>query len=409
MNKQSFKILHTADWHIGRTLYGKNRYEEFEAFLDWLTATIQRENIDALLMAGDVFDTGTPSNRAQALYYRFLCRAAASCCRHIVVIGGNHDSPSFLDAPKEILRAINVHVVGAMTEDPADEVIVLRDMHNIPEAIVCAVPYLRDKDIRSVEPGESITDKNRKLVEGLQKHYHDVCDLAEGQQQELGAVPLIAMGHLFAAGGKTMEGDGVRDLYVGSLAYIGKEDFPASINYFALGHLHVPQCVGGAAHIRYSGSPIPMGFGEADQEKKVVIVTFEGKNPIIQEKAIPCFQALKRFTGTLEELLEKITALKNQGSSAWLEIEYTGAEIIGDLQERLYQAVEGSLMEIRRIKHRRTVEKSLLKAHEEETLDDLNEDLVFMRCLQACDVPEEERAELIQSYQEIVQSLRETL
>ncbi|MEE4297627.1 MAG: exonuclease subunit SbcD, partial [Wenzhouxiangella sp.] len=84
------RVLHTSDWHIGRTLYGRKRYEEFEAFLTWLTETIQQNEIDALLVAGDVFDTSAPSNRAQELYYRFLCRVAASPCRHVVVIAGNH-------------------------------------------------------------------------------------------------------------------------------------------------------------------------------------------------------------------------------------------------------------------------------------------------------------------------------
>ena len=93
------RLLHTSDWHLGRTLYGRKRYEEFGAFLDWLAETIRRDEIDVLLVAGDVFDNSAPSHRAQELYYRFLCRAAASC-RHIVVAAGNHDSSSFLDAPK---------------------------------------------------------------------------------------------------------------------------------------------------------------------------------------------------------------------------------------------------------------------------------------------------------------------
>ena len=170
------RFLHTSDWHLGRSLYGRKRYNEFSAFLDWLIQTIQEEKVDALLLAGDVFDTSTPSNRAQELYYRFLCRVAASCCRHVVVVAGNHDSPSFLNAPKELLRALNVYVVGSMTEALADEVFVLH-ADDKPEAIVCAVPYLRDKDIRTVEPGETIDDKKTKLVEGLKNHYTDVSQL----------------------------------------------------------------------------------------------------------------------------------------------------------------------------------------------------------------------------------------
>ncbi|MCR5220085.1 MAG: exonuclease subunit SbcD, partial [bacterium] len=116
------RILHTSDWHIGRTLYGNKRYEEFAVFFDWLAKTIDERGIEALLVAGDIFDTGTPSNRAQELYYRFLMQVAASRCRHIVLVAGNHDSPSFLDAPQALLKAIRIHVVGSMRANPEEEV-----------------------------------------------------------------------------------------------------------------------------------------------------------------------------------------------------------------------------------------------------------------------------------------------
>ena len=180
------KILHTSDWHLGRSLYGRKRYREFSDFLAWLAELIRQQKIDGLLVAGDIFDTATPSNRAQELYYRFLCNVAGSCCRHVVVIGGNHDSPSFLNAPKELLRALNVHVVGSMTGNPEDEVLVLKDKQNHPEAIVCAVPYLRDRDIRTALAGETVEDKSAKLIEGLRIHYAEVCTVAEQKQKELG-------------------------------------------------------------------------------------------------------------------------------------------------------------------------------------------------------------------------------
>lgn len=471
------KILHTADWHLGRTLYGRKRYEEFTAFLDWLTQTIDDEKVDVLLIAGDIFDTSTPSNRAQELYYRFLCRVAASCCRHVVVIGGNHDSPSFLNAPKELLRALNVHVVGSMPDDLADEVILLKsnqqvtlnessadytDEHRLREkqemgenldiaqmdadhveAIICAVPYLRDKDIRRVEPGETIDDKNRKLVEGLKSHYEEVVSIAEEKRNNLREsaqsadqyIPIIAMGHLFTADGKTVEGDGVRELYVGSLAHVGAEVFPSSIDYLALGHLHVPQVVGNAEHIRYSGSPIPMGYGEATQEKKVVMVEFspqvtqkklsadyaDGRkleNPKkeicgnlcyrrITEKNIPCFQKLVRIVGSLDDILAKLQELKKEESSAWLEIEYTGNDVMGNLRERLDEAMADSAMEIRRIKNQRVMELVIMTAANNETLDDLSSEDVFIRCLDAFEVPEEEREELTVSYSEINKELLE--
>ncbi|MCI5164261.1 MAG: exonuclease subunit SbcD, partial [Candidatus Electrothrix sp. AX5] len=121
MQFPALRILHTSDWHIGRTLYGRHRYDEFAAFFDWLYNTIVEQQVDILLVAGDIFHTTTPSNRAQQLYYDFLCRVAASSCRHLVVTAGNHDSPTFLSAPRELLRALNIHVIATLPSSLAEE------------------------------------------------------------------------------------------------------------------------------------------------------------------------------------------------------------------------------------------------------------------------------------------------
>jgi exonuclease SbcD len=214
------------------------------------------------------------------------------------------------------------------------------------------------------------------------------------------------MGHLFAAGGKTMDGDGVRELYVGSLAHVGNDIFPDCIDYVALGHLHVPQQVGGSEHIRYSGSPIAMGYGEAKQEKKVILVEFKNRTPQIQECIVPCFQALERLTGTMDEITDRIAQLKSEESYAWLEIEYTGKEIVGELLNlSCYEAIAETNMEIRRIKNKRTVERLISQLGEDETLDDLDMNDVFIRCLDSYEVLSDERPELIQSYKEIIASL----
>ena len=402
------KILHTSDWHIGRTLYGRKRYEEFEAFMSWLAETIQQNEIDALLVAGDVFDTSAPSNRAQELYYRFLCRVAASSCRHIVVVAGNHDSPSFLNAPKELLKALDVHVVGSSTASPEDEVLVLRNDQDTPELIVCAVPYLRDRDIRVAEAGESVEDKERKLIEGIRTHYAAVAALAEQKREELGAdIPIVGTGHLFTAGGQTVDGDGVRELYVGSLAHVTAGIFPGCFNYLALGHLHVPQKVNGSETIRYSGSPLPMGFGEAKQQKSVCQVEFHSTAASIQLIDIPVFQKLERVKGDWEGISNRIIELSATDSQGWLEVIYDGTEVIGDLRERLEAAISGTQMEILRIKNNRIIERVLRQIHEEETLDDLNVNDVFERCLAVHDVSEEQRPELLRAYQETVSSLYE--
>jgi len=402
------RLLHTSDWHIGRTLYGRKRYEEFEAFLTWLAETIQQNQINALLVAGDVFDTSSPSNRAQELYYRFLCRVAASSCRHIVVVAGNHDSPSFLNAPKELLKALDVHVVGSSTESPEDEVLVLRNEQDAPELIVCAVPYLRDRDIRMAEAGESVEDKERKLIDGIRTHYAAVAALAEQKREELGVdIPIVGTGHLFTAGGQTVDGDGVRELYVGSLAHVTAGIFPACFNYLALGHLHVPQEVNGSKTIRYSGSPLPMGFGEAKQQKSVCQVEFHSTAASVQLIDVPIFQKLERVKGDWEGISNRIIELSATDSQGWLEVIYDGTEVIGDLRERLEAAISGTQMEILRIKNNRIIERVLGQIHEEETLDDLNVNDVFERCLAVHDVPEEQRPELLRAYQETVSSLYE--
>lgn len=402
------RVLHTSDWHIGRTLYGRKRYEEFESFLTWLAEKIQENSIDVLLVAGDVFDTSTPTNRAQELYYRFLCQVIDSPCRHIIVIAGNHDSPSFLNAPRTLLKALDVHVVGSSTETLEDEVLVLRNHQDIPELIVCAVPYLRDKDIRLAEAGESIEDKERKLIEGIRTHYAAVAALAEQKLKELGTeIPIVAMGHMFTAGGQTVDGDGVRELYVGSLAHVTAEIFPACFNYLALGHLHVPQKVNGKETIRYSGSPLPMGFGEALQQKSVCQIDFDGTTATVQLIEIPVFQKLERVKGDWNRISGRILELSAADSHCWIELIYEGDEIIGDLRERLEAAISGTQMEILRIKNNRIIDRVLRQIHEEEALNELNVNDMFEQCLAVHEVPEIQRSELLRAYQETVSSLFE--
>ncbi|MDY0188342.1 MAG: exonuclease SbcCD subunit D C-terminal domain-containing protein [Syntrophus sp. (in: bacteria)] len=401
------KILHTSDWHIGRTLYGRKRYDEHEAFLNWLAGVIEAEDINALLVCGDVFDNSTPSNRAQELYYRFLCRAA-STGRSVVITAGNHDSPSFLNAPKELLKFLNIHVVGHAPGKPEQELIVLPGRNRSPAMIVCAVPYLRDHDLRTSEAGESTGDKERKILEGIRRHYRLVCEAAERRRAELGKpVPIVATGHLFAAGGQTVDGDGVRELYIGSLAQVGKDVFPECLDYLALGHLHIPQKVSGSDRIRYSGSPLPIGFGESDQLKSVTLVDFSGGTPAVSTLPVPRFQELKTLRGDWRTLAREIGELKARESRAWLEVVYEGSEIASSLRAKLDEAVAGTAMEILRVKNTRVMERALGGENREESLDDLDVTDVFKRCLDAHEIPREQRLVLMEAYNEILVSLHE--
>lgn len=400
------KILHTADWHIGRSLYGRKRYDECESFLNWLANTIHQENVETLLVAGDIFDNTAPSNRAQELYYRFLRQVADSPCRHVIIVAGNHDSPSFLNAPKELLKALHVHVVGCASENPEEEVIPLKDSQGNIELIVCAVPYLRDRDVRLVDAGESPEDKERKLLEGIRNHYHGVYDAAEKIRSALPRpIPLIALGHLFAAGGKTVEGDGVRDLYVGSLAHVGLNIFPSGIDYLALGHLHAPQKVAESETVRYSGSPLPMGFGEAAQEKQVLLVHFKELKPQITPLPIPKFRALERIKGSWEEIEKQLSRLKSSQSSAWIEIEYQGEELAVDLHDKIEHSLADSSMEVLRVKNVRVLERVLMSHQSHEELGTMGEEEVFQRCLESFQIPEHQRPELIATYKEVLHAL----
>lgn len=409
-NPSPMKILHTSDWHLGRRLYGRTRYPEFTAFLDWLAQTIETQQVDALVVSGDIFDTGTPGNLAQNLYYNFLCRVAAlPHCRNIVVVAGNHDSPSFLEAPKQVLQNLNIHVVGSMRENPEEELLLLEESDGQPGLLLAAVPYLRDRDVRLAQAGESGGEKTMRLVEGIEAHYREVGALAEEQRRRLNlpGLPLAATGHLFTVGGRTAEGDGVRDLYVGNLALVSS--FPECFDYLALGHLHVPQRVGGVEHIRYSGSPIPMGFGEARQQKEVLLVEFSKTEDgcHITPLAVPQFQRLESVTGDLAGILSGIEVLKEKGVECWLEVVYTAAAAPKNLRQQIEEAVAGSGLEVLRVKNSVLAAQILQIARAGETLDDLDEFEVFQRCLTVAQIGEEERGELVECYEEIVRELRE--
>lgn len=379
------KILHTSDWHIGSTLYGRKRYDESERFLQWLVETIKNQSIEALLVAGDIFDTSTPSNTAQELYYRFLNEVSRTTCRHVIVTGGNHDSPSFLDAPKALLKAFNVYVVGSAAEREEDEVLVLKDAHNNPEVIVCAVPFLRDRDVRQSNEGESYRDKENRLVEGIISHYQKVYEEACKERNELGkSLPIIGMGHLFIAGSsiykRSGETNGERDLYVGSLGQVPADRLP-SFDYFALGHLHIPQKVTGSETIRYSGSPMAMNFDEIHQQKSVVIVDIHDQNVDIQTVQVPAFRHFEQIKGDWDSIEASLKRLKEESFAGWVEVIYEGQEAIGNLRERVYKLVENTSIEVLKIQNAMLFNAVMKQYEKEVELQDLNPADVFDQCL----------------------------
>ena len=405
------KILHTSDWHLGQALYGRKRHEEFRRFLDWLAQTLHDESIDVLLVAGDIFDSGLPSNQAQALYYRFLCEAAKSPCRHIILTAGNHDSPSFLDAPRALLQALDVHIIGQALE-PEEEVLLLNDANGLPELIVCAVPFLRDRDLYRIRLEGDTDDRDALLAHGMREHYRRCAQKGEELRAESSLrfpdappLPVIAMGHLFAAGGTVGEDDGVRDLRIGSLGQISADIFPPSFDYVALGHLHSPQKVNKQERIRYSGSPLPMGFGEAAQQKSVCIVEFEGTAPCVHTLAVPLFQKMEKISGDLPAMEARLKELSELGEAVWIEALYTGSGIVSDLRERLLEKA-GPDLEILRVRTAYRLDAPSSAEPLETSLEDMSIFDVFSRRLDDLErqngLAGEQRRALLETYAEAV-------
>lgn len=405
------KILHTSDWHIGSTLYGRKRYDESEQFLHWLVETIENHSVEALLVAGDIFDTSTPSNTAQELYYRFLNEVSRTTCRHVIVTGGNHDSPSFLDAPKALLKVFNVYVVGSMAEREEDEVFVLKDADNNPEVIVCAVPFLRDRDVRQSSEGESYRDKENRLVEGIISHYQKVYEEACKERNELGkSLPIIGMGHLFIAGSsiykRSGETNGERDLYVGSLGQVPADRLPP-FDYFALGHLHIPQKVAGSETIRYSGSPMAMNFDEIHQQKSVVIVDIHDQNVDIQTVQVPAFRHFEQIKGDWDSIEASLKRLKEESFAGWVEVIYEGQEAIGNLRERVYKLVENTSIEVLKIQNAMLFNAVMKQYEKEVELQDLNPTDVFDQCLIDYGIPDDQKIVLKGLFSEVCRQISE--
>lgn len=258
------RILHTADWHLGARLVERDRLPEHAAFLDWLIDTLRAEKIDALLVSGDVFDAANPPQDAVALYFDFLKRLADLKTVQAVITGGNHDSASHLNAPRELLKRFDVHVFGHAGEN---------NIVDLGGCVVAAVPFLRERDLRQATAGETITAVHEQVRAAIRAHY--AVQLAACRQLAQGR-PVIAMGHLTVLGATTSDSE--RDIHIGNLGGVGADLFEG-FDYTALGHLHRPQKVAGLETLRYSGSPIPLSFSEAADKKSVVILDFQPHSP----------------------------------------------------------------------------------------------------------------------------------
>lgn len=278
------KLLHTSDWHLGQTLHQHEREAEHARFLAWLLDTLQAEQIDALLVAGDVFDNTNPSATSQAMLYRFLAQARQRVPHlNIVITAGNHDSPGRLQAPSPLLAEFGAHVVGTVgnsgdaSPDLARLVVPLRNHAGDVAAWCMAVPFLRPADVPRVEVADSSgTDSKADdaYAAGTHALYAQVFAHAASLRQPGQAV--LAMGHCHLTGGQVSE-DSERRIVVGGAEALSASLFDPGIAYVALGHLHLAQTVGGDATRRYCGSPLPMSFSEIHYPHQVVVVELAGE------------------------------------------------------------------------------------------------------------------------------------
>jgi exonuclease SbcD len=315
------RILHTADWHLGARLVERERLPEHAAFLDWLLETLRSEKIDALLVSGDVFDAANPPQDAIALYFDFLKRLADLKTVRTVITGGNHDSASHLNAPRELLKRFDVHVFGHAGEG---------NVVDLNGAVVAAVPFLRERDLRQATAGETITAVHEQLRAAIRAHY--AAQLAACREISQGR-PVIAMGHLTVLGATTSESE--RDIHIGNLGAIGADLFEG-FAYTALGHLHRPQKVAGFETIRYSGSPIPLSFSEAADSKSIVLIDTQGMQ--IKTLSVPVNRRLIRAEVSRARLAEDLQTVP---TGSWAEITVKLEAPEPDLDRQVREAAAG--------------------------------------------------------------------
>ena len=333
--RPAMKIIHTSDWHLGARLHEEDRSAEHVAFLEWLLEQIKTERPDALLVAGDVFDTTAPSASAMKAYHSFIVRAYSEAgCRNIVITGGNHDSPSWLGMSRQILECVGTTVVPAGEDEPEREcVVVERDGH--PSLAIAAIPYLRESELANLVRQEDETRSHDELVRaGFAEHCRRVVAAA---RTKAGDAPVVMMGHCVISGSRLSDDVSERQRGVVSDTVVGgvkSVDFDAlpSVDYLALGHLHVPQRVAGSEAARYSGSPIPMSFSEAGAQKQILVVTLGEKSGDVvrvEERPIPCFHSLARVMGSPEAVLARLEELARAGVPTYVEVSVSEGE--GDL------------------------------------------------------------------------------
>ena len=396
------RILHTSDWHLGARLCDRDRNDEHKKFLEWLKITINVEKVDILLVAGDIFDSTNPPNSADTIYYDFLCSIRETCCQAVVIIGGNHDSITKLNSPKELLRHLSVYVNGGRNESPDQDIITIKNKNEELSAIICAIPFLRERDVHTPKAGELWDEREKAISAGIKKYYDDVLDNAKNIKGDR-SIPIVAMGHLFTIG--SLSGAGQRDLYVGNLGSVSDDIFSKEYAYTALGHIHKPQKVANRENVRYCGSPLHMDFGEKG-EKEILFIDFDNENiSEIRAISIPIFRKLIRFSGTFEEIIGEMDAFIAPDSPYWCDAEVSGGDSVGDISQLLNSKAADIGFEFLRIKVLSNSKENILSSETTIEIEDLTIEEVFVKRCEKSQMNDNEINELLPLHRELIINL----
>lgn len=303
------KILHTADWHIGQLFHEYDRTYEHQLFLDWMIQVLQTEEIDVLLVSGDIFDISNPAATSIKMFYTFLNQATkANPNLQIIITAGNHDSASRLEAPKPLLESSNVHIIGLIEKDTEGRVdyerltIPIVDGSGETKAWCIAIPFLRMGDY------PSIPDSTNPYTEGVAALYKEAFEYAH-QKKQYGQ-PIIAMGHLHTSNAEKTDMDDSERPIMGGVECVSASAFHEDIKYVALGHIHKAQRIGGQEHIRYSGSPFPMSFSELAYKHQVIVFELNEEISNLKSIEIPVFIPLQRIPAAHQPLHEVLALLE---------------------------------------------------------------------------------------------------
>jgi exonuclease SbcD len=386
-----FRILHTSDWHLGQYFYGKSRAKEHQQFLTWLLAQVTEFKINAIIVAGDIFDTGTPPSYAREMYFDFIVKMHQLNCQ-LIVLAGNHDSVAMLGESKSLLSELSCNVITHASDLIDDQILTIEDEDSNLLAVVCGIPFIRPRDVVVSKAGQSSKDKQQALQQAITDHYQALFQRAQNIAQ--GKVPIIATGHLTAVGVTTSES--VRDIYIGTLEAFPSNAFPDA-DYIALGHIHRSQKVGKKDHIRYCGSPIPLSFDEVKQDKHVLMVEFNQQQLSgVKEVVIPRFQPMAMLKTNLDDLQSEVhSLLKSMNTDVenkpleddnnnivssdkiWLDIEIDSADYLVDLTDKIETITQNYPVEVLLTRRSKKSRQLMTATESKVTLDELKITDVF--------------------------------